>query len=71
MNYTNILKNIVISVLFLSLLRKTGIYKDTRRLGLIITAEGGPDGYVLWNVMNTRRGKINGKRKGLKVLYGK
>lgn len=48
-----------------------GIYRDRKRLGVIITAEIGPEGNVLWNVMNTKQGNINRQRKGMKVLYGK
>jgi len=47
------------------------IYQAKRRLGIIITAEIGKDGSVIWNILNTSQGKIDKRRKGARVLYGK
>jgi len=48
-----------------------GIYAAKGRTGIIVVAEKGADGHILWNVMNARKNTLDRQRKGMKLLYGK
>lgn len=46
-----------------------GLYKEPKE-AVVVIGEISPEGTLLWNVMNARKGTIDRQRRGVKVLYG-
>lgn len=48
-----------------------GLFQDEKKESVIVVGEISPEGWVMWNVMNARKGTIDRQRRGVKILYGK
>jgi SPP1 gp7 family putative phage head morphogenesis protein len=48
-----------------------GLYQDEKQEGVVVSAEVGKDGAILWNIMETLSQTIDKCRQGVRVEYGK
>lgn len=48
-----------------------GLFRDDKQEAVIVVAEIGQDGAVVWNIMNTKKKAIDGHRSGVRLIYGR
>jgi len=48
-----------------------GLFRETKKEGVVVVGEISPEGWAMWNVMNAKKGTIDRQRRGVKMLWGK